>query len=764
MSVCPESGLPFETTSFLGRAAETRHVSSMMGQARLVTLVGPGGIGKTRLAMRVAAEAAEKFSDGIRFVKLGDVDDPALLPAVVSAAVGLQGRSSEALVDQLREALRRQDLLLVLDNCEHLVEAACDLLNEVLPAAPDLRVLATSRQSLGIASEHAWQVPPLSVPLRLEGHPVSAVTLETSEAEAVALFVDRSRAASAAPAFSDEELAVAVEICRQLDGMPLAIELAAIRTRSLSLQQVLDGLHDRFELLTLGNRGATPRHLSLRALVDWSHELCTPPERDFWAQVSVFSGGFDLAAAQNVYFPHEESATSVIDLLDALIDKSILHTERSGQTMRYRMLETMREYGGRRVVQGGDEDGLRRRHRDYFASLADDWFVRWFGPDQVEIIAAIKRDWANLQRALDFSTSQPPEATVALDLVANLFYYHVKSAVSEGRLWCDRVLALSSAASAARARALWATGWLAVIQGDLSTARCTSDELHSIAPALGQDAQRLAGLVGAFLSIAQGDSETARRALGPLGPMPEQAAGLIVRHMWGLASLIDGDFPAARETFEGSVAICEEVGEQWLRAHALRELTFIAWRQGDSARTREHGAKALQLHLAMDDHLGVGHSLEHLAWSSHDDLKGAQLLGAADATLAQIGAQRHGFLEQEHLRCKERLVRTLGEDAYEAAFETGRTAPFGRAIELALAPDPDDSITLTRRESEVARLVARGMSNREIAESLFVSPRTVETHVEHILAKLGLRSRGQVAPKLALGEASGRHPGPVTPR
>ena len=741
--------LPSESSSFVGRRAERSTVASLLGETRQLTLIGPGGVGKTRLALRVAAEAADAFEDGVRLVMLGDVVDPALLATKVGDALGVEGQTQDQLLERLVIALGGHQLL-VLDNCEHLVEAVASLLNGLLPRTRHLRVLATSRQSLGIEFERSWQVPPLSVPDPGPDDSSDALRDSPEKADAVALLLERSDALATDAELTRTELEAAVEICRRLDGLPLAIELAAIRTRSLSFQQVLGHLDDRFELLTLARRGAAARHGNLRALVDWSYRLCTPAERDFWAQASVFAGGFDLESARSVYLPHEDSA-SVIDLIDALVDKSILRIERTEhpcRTMRYRMLETIREYGEQHVVQGGDEDALRRRHRDYFTSLADDWHCRWFGPDQAEIISAIKRDWPNLQRALDFSISQPHEATVALDMVANLFYYHVKSAVSEGRIWGDRALALSSAPTVARARALWANSWLAVVQGDLSTARRTADELCGMAPSLGQDVQRLAGLAEAFLAIVQGDPQAARGALAPLGPTPQGAAGLTTRHMWGLASLVDGDLPTARETFEGSVAICEEVGEQWLRAHALRELTYIAHRQGDPARTRELSAKALRLHLAMDDQLGVGHSLEHLAWSSPTDLQAAQLLGAASRKLGDIGAQRHGFLEEEHVRCRDRLTRTLGEDAFRAAFDVGHALPLGRMVDLALPKHPDDARVLTRRESEVAGLVAQGMSNREIAESLFISPRTVETHVERILAKLGLRSRGQVGPSL----------------
>ncbi|CUR57795.1 putative Transcriptional regulator, LuxR family [metagenome] len=758
------SALPFETTSFVGRRAEATAVTNMLGETRHLTLVGPGGIGKTRLALRVAAEASDSFEDGVRLVKLGDVVDPSLLVTKVGEALGVQGRSTDHLMEQLVTALSGRQLL-VLDNCEHIVEAVASLLNGILPRTRDLRVLATSRQSLGIAFERSWQVPPMAVPDLGPDKAREGLRACLEEAEAVTLFLDRSDALTTATELPGPELEAAFEICRRLDGLPLAIELAAIRTRSLSFQQVLALMDDRFELLTVGHRGAEARQVTLRSLIDWSYELCTPNERALWLQVSVFAGGFDLDAVRHVCVTGAESVVSLVDLIDALLDKSILIAERSGPVMRYRMLETIRAYGEELVERAGDWHDLRRRHRDYFRSLTTDWRQRWIGPDQAEICAAAEREWANLQVGLEFSTSQAGEGEAALDMASGLFFIYVKSAAVEGGIWFARALEADPSPTLARARALWGSAFLSIGHGDFASPRPWVDECRTIAVALGDlDTLEAERAVRAWLEIGRGDVSGALAALDVDGVQPE---GHFTRQLRAIAMILAGDFTTAEGVLEASVRICAPKGEVFFRSHALNQLTYVAWQFGEAERVRALAAETIQLHQTLDDRLGIGHSLEHAAWVATDDVHGAQLLGASHHILSELGAALYAFLQPHHEHYVQRLTAALGERRFESAFAEGATLTIDRAIALVTAPDPalrrparpERPDGLTPREAEIATMVAQGMTNRGIAETLVISPRTVETHVEHVLAKLGLVARGQVAPRLAaLGFPTGAEP------
>jgi predicted ATPase/DNA-binding CsgD family transcriptional regulator len=356
--------LPLQLTSFVGRRSEVAEVKRMLSASRLVTLKGPGGVGKTRLALKVATDVRRAFGDGVWLVELGQLRDPALLPHTLAESVGLWEQPGRPLTAALEEYLAPRRLLLVLDNCEHLVEAVAVEVDLLLRFCPELRVLATSREPLGILGEVMLSVPPLSVP---DPHRPCSLP-ELSRFEAVRLFADR--AASAVPDFDlteDNQLAV-VEICQRLDGLPLAIELAAVRLRALSAQEIAHRLSDRYQLLTTGSRAAPARQQTLRACIQWSYDLCSPPEQLLWARLAVFDGGFELNAAEGICAGDGLAQANMLDLVASLVDKSILVGER-GAVMRYRMLDSIREFGREKLQQTGEYAALRRRHRGWYADL-----------------------------------------------------------------------------------------------------------------------------------------------------------------------------------------------------------------------------------------------------------------------------------------------------------------------------------------------------------------------------------------------------------
>ncbi|RYE39476.1 MAG: hypothetical protein EOP24_44140 [Hyphomicrobiales bacterium] len=355
--------LPFEITSFVGRRRELSEAKSLLATARLLTLAGMGGVGKTRLALRVAADTRRRFADGVWLIELSEVHDPSLLLDVVTSSLGIRDRTARPVEDALVEFLAARDTLLVLDNCEQVVEAVAGLVRILLQTCPGIRVLATSREPLGIGGEIVFRLPPLTNPDTGQSHSL----LGLAKYDAVALF--EQRAAAVVPGFelTEASCGTVTEICRRLEGIPLAIELAAARLRMMSLEQLLQRLTDRFTLLTLGERTAPSRQQTLRLSVDWSHELCTPLERMVWARASVFAGGFELDDAEGVCGDGFTPA-QVVDAVTSLVDKSVLLRGSLGTVVRFRMLETVREYGLDELRRSDDLETTRRRHREWFLS------------------------------------------------------------------------------------------------------------------------------------------------------------------------------------------------------------------------------------------------------------------------------------------------------------------------------------------------------------------------------------------------------------
>lgn len=392
---------PVESTTYVGRSAETEEARRLLGIASVVTLTGPGGVGKTRLAWRVAAACQAAFSGEVAFVSLAELREPALLVPTVANVLGFGDRSAKPAVEVVVEALRARKLLLVLDNCEHLVEDCAWFADTIARTCQEVRVLATSRQSLGVAGERILPVPPLAVPD--EGDSLE----RAQDCEAVRLFVDRASAVVPSFRLTEGDAEHLIRLCRRLDGLPLAIELAAVRSRALSPRQLADRLDRRFTVLSGGRRGTPGRHETMRALIDWSHDLCTEPERLLWARASVFSGSFDLDAAEHVCAGGDLPADDVLEVVDGLLDKSILQREEHAGSVRYRMLESVREYGADRLRGSGELAAVRSRHRDFFAELTGRYAAEWLKTDQLAWIGRLRHEHANLRAALDFCAEDP---------------------------------------------------------------------------------------------------------------------------------------------------------------------------------------------------------------------------------------------------------------------------------------------------------------------------------------------------------------------
>ncbi|MCX4759675.1 LuxR C-terminal-related transcriptional regulator [Streptomyces sp. NBC_01275] len=734
--------LPVALTSFVGRQQEHSEVRRLLGRARLVTLTGMGGVGKTRLATEVAAASRKAFADGVWLVDLAPVQQPSAVAGAVAAALRLPDQGSKPVLDQLSEHLSTRRALIVLDNCEHLVDACAQVAQVLLSTADGLRVLATSRHVLGAPGEYVFNVVPLSVP-----------------DEAVELL--RERAVAVRPGFEIDERnrdAVA-RLCADLDGVPLAIELAAARLRVLTPEQVAARLEDRFALLTASSRTARPQQRTLRATLDWSFELCTSAEQLLWTRLSVFVGGFTLEAAEEVCSGEGIARHEVLDLLDRLIVQSIVLTGEREDRFSYRMLETVRQYGRARLEASGDEQRVLRRHRDFFLALAEPLADGWCGPGQQEALVLLRADHANLLAVLDC----PGDPQTRLRLAAALrFHWCVGGFLTEGRHQLERALAAVPEPTAARAHALWVAAWVALLQGDLAAVERWLDQAEPLGEALDNAVVRghVQGMRGA-VEFRRGRLDRALRLIRDALRW-QRASGDDFTLIVGLFELaviqtVLGD-PEAEDTARQAMDAARGHGDRWGLAHALWVLALHAFLRHDLETSTELLRDTLKAGRGLVDYTWTALVLELLACVAasrgmHE--RAAGLVGTVHALLERSGSSllvTAPFLFGHHTRCEEEIIRSLGRTAYEKAMAGGvhRATP-AEAIDYALGTGAQavasatPTTPLTRREREVAALVAKGLSNRKIAAELVLSPRTVDGHVENIRAKLGFGSRAQLA-------------------
>ncbi|MGW4382995.1 ATP-binding protein [Kitasatospora sp. NPDC004531] len=658
--------LPAEITHFVGRAAELDALADLLGRARLVTVTGPGGVGKSRLALRAAARLAADFPDGAHLADLAPVRDPLLLGPAVLAALGPADRPP----------LAERRLLLVLDGCEHLVDACAELVDALLRAAPGLRVLATSRQSLRAVGEHLLPLAPLPV------EPEAG-----ADSEAMLLFADRAAAVRPGFRLARANRAEVALLCRRLDGLPLALELAAGRLRALSVEQLLARLDDPFRLLTGGGRTAVARHRTMRTAIGWSHELCTMQERLLWSRLSVFAGGFDLDAAEYVCGGEGLDLDDVLELLDALVDKSVLE-RLDGEGARFRMLGALRDYGGHWLRAGHDHRRLRRRHRDWYLSVATWGEVEWFGPEQAEAAERTRLAHPDLRAALEFSLTEPGEEQPALVLAGALWYFWAGTGrLGEGRHWLDRALARAPEPTEARAKALWTTGHLAALQGDPARAHSALAECHRQALHTG-DRRSLAHAVHRQGCAALLDDDPARAAeLLAQALRHYTALGELDTHVLlamtdlALAHLCLGDAPNGAAWAERAREHCEQHGEQWAHAYCLYALARARHRAGRPRAARDLARDTIRLAHPLRDPLATALAVDLLALlateaPAPDPYEARVLQGAAHRLRIALGAPYSATLDSPHRTCTRRTRAALTDHQYDEAFRLGaRLAP-----------------------------------------------------------------------------------------
>jgi non-specific serine/threonine protein kinase len=754
------ANLPVELTSFVGRRRELADVRRSLSEFRLVTLTGVGGVGKTRLALRVAAEVHRAFRDGVWLVDLGGLSDPTLLEPAVAGALGLRDATATWQASRLADHLADMQVLLVLDNCEHMVTECARLVDVLLRSCPGLRVLATSRQGLGITGERTIRVPSLSVPVPDQPPPTAEALMRY---DAVSLLAER--AAAVLPGFSvsaDNYEAVA-RLCQRLDGIPLALELAAVRLRALSVDQVLDRLDDRYGLLRTTSPAAMPRQQTLRALIDWSFDLLSAGEQLLWTRLSVFAGSFELDAVEVVCDGGTLSADSIAELMAGLVDKSVLIREDHGPRVRYRLLETMRQYGLARQRRSTEEAELRRRHRDWYLDLTIQAERERFGQHQLAWYDRLRAEHPNLRAALEYCLTEPGAAGGGQRIAAALqTFWVVDGAIDEGRRWLRRLLAVDPTASVDRARALASTARLAVLQGHAADVPKLIAECRDLARTFSDQTLfahlvHTEGLAELFYGAPRRGIELFEHALAA-----HRAAGDLFGTSLALTQLANtcilvGDIGRGQALCQEALALSDAYGERWCAAHALWTQGLVAWLEGDLRQAAELEMRCTRLRELFGDSWGIAMALEPLAWVAGAEKRyerAARLLGILQATWRAIGAARPGSMDGEHELCETRTREALGQRAFEAAFREGQALALTEAISYALGdqpsrepdrPDPKAAAQLTRREAEIAELIAEGLSNKEIAARLVIAQRTAEGHVEHILTKLGFSSRAQVA-------------------
>lgn len=640
----PKGHLPHPLSTLIGREQELREVRARLEGARLVTLTGPGGVGKTRLAIRVAREQTEGCSDGAWFVDLAAQTDPAHIVDAIAAALGLREEPGRPLDETLLEWLRPQSLLLVLDSCEHLLDACARLAERILLGCGDVRVLATSREPLGVTGEVVWAVPSLPAPPLSQLRDTDKDQAGTwIEYDAVRLFATRAAEAQSQFRLDRETLRAAAEVCCRLDGIPLAIELAAARLRTLTVQEVAARLDDRFRLLTKGGRTAPPRQQTLRSLIDWSYDLLSEAEKVLLCRLSVFAGGWTLEAAEKVC----SGAGDVLDLLTALVDRSlVVHEAREGGG-RHQMLETVRQYARERLAEAGETVQLRERHRAFFLEVAETASANLQGPDQASWFARLDQEQDNLWAALDGCLPEVEATEAGLRLATALSdFWSLRGSVARGREVLEALLARCSpsARTPTQARALRGAGRLAYDQGDFGAARAYSEQSLALWRGLADPPGIADCLIGlAAISRSQSDYATAadyyeesRAIYREIGDRPGTAwaaDGLAVVRYY------QGEYPAARELAEASLAIRRELGDSRGISMSLSILAAIAIQSGEYAAARDLEEEGLALCRQVGDRQQIAyllHSLGELAYGEGESERAADLAEEALAVWREL--------------------------------------------------------------------------------------------------------------------------------
>jgi predicted ATPase/class 3 adenylate cyclase len=683
------NNLPAHVTSFIGREPQLAEGKQLLTRTRLLTLTGSGGVGKTRLGLQLAAELLSQQPDGVWLVDVGPLTDPLLILQTVAEVLGVREQPGRPLLDTLIDAMQAKQLLLVLDNCEHLVEACAHVVDALLRACPALTILATSREVLGVAGETVYRVPSLALPAAQPSPSLEAL----ARSEAVQFFTERAMAARPEFTVTDRTAPAVARLCSRLDGIPLALELAAARVRVLSVEQLAARLDDRFRLLTGGSRTAVPRLQTLRAMMDWSYELLSDPERAVFQRLAVFVDGWTLDAAESVCVGDSAAADDVLEVLTHLVDKSLVAVEDQEGEVRHRLLETVRYYSQDLLVASGHAPAARDRHRDWYLALAERAEPELWGTEQGRWLAWLEADHDNLRAALDWSIATGT-ADAGLRLAGALWkFWEVRGYLREGRGWLERAMAAGGGSAGARARAYAGAGVLARHQGDYGRAVALLEE-------------------GLVLCRAEGDRRGEAAALNNLGIVARRQghveraaalleAGLVLRrelgdehgiasslHNLGVLARQCGETARAVTLLEECLAVRRALGDNHGIANTLNNLGNVARQAGDLA----HAADLLRAGLLLDEELkdkaGIAFGLEGLAAvvsAQGRQTLAARLFGAADVLREGIGAPLSPVDRADHDVAVQTRRESCAAEAFTVAWAAGRALPLEQAVAEALA-------------------------------------------------------------------------------
>jgi predicted ATPase/DNA-binding SARP family transcriptional activator/DNA-binding CsgD family transcriptional regulator len=774
----PRHNLLAPRTSFVGREREIVEVKRALSMTRLLTLTGAGGSGKTRLALEVARDLLGAYPDGVWLAELAGLSEGDLVPQAVAAALGVKERPGQPLPVTLGEFLRAKQTLLVVDNCEHLLEATAGLVDILLDSCQHLRILATSREALNVTGEGRWTVPPLSVP-EPQGRSSSEdpSSIEVLEGyESVRLFIERAQAAKGDFEVTNESAPAVAEICWRLDGLPLAIELAAARIKLLPPRAMLERLGSRLKLVTGGARNLPERQRTLRGTIEWSHTLLEEGERVLFARLAVFSGGRTLKAIEAICDAKGDLPVDTLDGVSSLLDKSLLRQEEGPEgEPRFVMLETIHEYARERLEASGEAEEIKRLHAKYFLALAEGAEPELTGPDQLACLGHLEAEHDNMRAALTWSFEKEPETALRLaGMLAH--FWEIRSDISEGSRWLEAALHQSGrpdtvTESATRAKALSGAGTFAWHRGDNDKATALHGEALELYRELGDDS----GVAFSLMCLgAQNDNEPGdyERA----APFFEEALAISRRIgdsrniVTALHSLADverqrGNYERAKMLGMESMALAREMEDKWQLARIVVWVGLLTVFSGDEHDLAEGFLKeALVLSRELGNWTSGDYCLEGLtglAGAKAQGVRAARLWGAAEALRKTISDPLSSEARLYFERSMVTARAQLGEAAWGAAFDEGRAMELEEAVEYALSEDDSSMIAsrtpeqtsataprpsaLTRREKELAGLLARGLTNRQIAKELVLSERTVDKHVSNILKKLKLSSRSEVA-------------------